>query len=151
MGERQEAEDAAQEAFIRVFFSLGSLKDPGAFSAWLARTVSRVCLNRIQRDHDRKTVSLDHLAAEGGSEPIALEPTPEEEAESAEVRRAVRDAVLSLSPEYRAAITLRDLQGFSYAEITEMLEVPEGTVKSRIHEGRRLLREKLRRLGGTRC
>lgn len=121
------------------------MKNPGAFSAWLARTVSRIGLNRIRGERERKDVSLDQLAAAGVPEPIARGPTPEEEAESSEMRRAVRDAILALSPQYRAAITLRDLQGFSYAEIAEILGVPEGTVKSRIHEGRRLLQRKLKR------
>lgn len=141
LGSRADAEDATQEAFVRAFASLASFRGESRFGTWLYRVAVNAChdlLRRRQREHP------------GGTEPAPATPRgaaeasgPERVAERAEVRLLLERALAELPVEYRAAVVLRDLHDLSYEEIAHVLGVAVGTVKSRIHRGRRWLRLRL--------
>lgn len=141
--DKTEAEDIVQDAFIKAYFSLKQLKNPAAFPSWLFKITAHLALNKAQR-RDNKNISLD------GEDPIIyiqLLPdtgnTPEEAFMRAETQHIVKQAMMSLPSKYRAAISLREIDGFSYTEIADMLQIPEGTVKSRVHEARNMLKDRL--------
>ena len=138
LGSREDAEDAAQEAFVQVLTQLDRLLNPGAFVGWLRKVTANLCLDRLRRGG---RVVLEPLDAE-----MPLADTargPEAHALDAERRQELERALASLPAPYRVAVVLRDVEGMTYAEVAALLRVPEGTVKSRIHAGRRLLRQVL--------
>lgn len=149
--DRETAADMTQEVFLRAFRGLPGFDGRARFSTWLHTITMNVVVSEVRRrrarKRDRWTFSID--APIGGSddlriEPKAAEPGPEDRAYHREIAAAVRGAVDELPEEFREAVLLRDLQGLSYEEIGELLRLPPGTVRSRIHRGRLLLQEKLR-------
>ncbi len=137
-GNRQEAEDAAQEAFIKAFRSIGRL-DPGRSAGpWLRRIVVNVCLNRLEK---REALPL---AEEVGL--VSPEPEPEPQVVEQEQNRQVQKALLKLSARQRAVITLRHYEGLSYSEMAEALARPLSDIKSDLFRARRLLAEELKDL-----
>ena len=128
-------EDLAQETFLRAFRALPrfDVDGPASFSTWLLRIASRLAINELAR---KRPV----LAP---TESLGAESTPESEHHRKRVGRAISDAVGELPPPFRAAFILREYHGLDYAEISEMLELELGTVKSRLSRARRLLREQL--------
>lgn len=134
-----DAEDVAQEALIKAYSSLGSLHDAAAFPTWLARIATRLALNKASRSPNWILQEPERI--EGAA------PDPEESAEAADLRVRIHAAIRTLPVYYRAPLLLRDLDGYSYREIAQMLEIPEGTVKSRIHAARQLLRQHLLKEG----
>lgn len=138
LGDFPSAQDAAQEAFVEVYFSLSSLRSPEAFSAWLRKIVFKHC-NRQTRRHRVVTVPME--AAECLSSPVlGLEDIVEER----EAQEAVRRAVRSLPRDQREVITLFYLAQHSQQNISEFLGLPVTTVKSRLHQGRSQLRNILK-------
>jgi RNA polymerase sigma-70 factor (ECF subfamily) len=136
LGERRDAEDAAQEAFIRAQRALRTLDPARPPGPWLRRIAVNVCLNRLEQ---RETVSLPEE-----SEVAAPEPGPESRAVDRERSHQIRAALLSLPPRYRAAIELRHFQDLSYAEMAEALGRPLSAVKSDLFRARRLLADRLK-------
>jgi RNA polymerase sigma factor (sigma-70 family) len=137
LGDFQLAEDAAQEAFIQAYLDLRILQEPQAFSAWLRRIVFKQC-DRLSRRKRLPTVSLEasgELAASGR--------TVLEEVQRRETHDEVLAAVSALPENERTATTLFYIDGYSLAEVSEFLEVPVSTVKSRLHTARRQLRERM--------
>jgi RNA polymerase sigma-70 factor, ECF subfamily len=139
-GERREAEDLAQEAFIRAYgrFSLFDGEKP--FGPWIRRVAVNVCLNQLQRK-DTDGVELDE---ERHTTPASPLHNPEKALEQAQTARELRAALGELPPHYRAVIELRHFQELSYAEIAEQLHLPVSDVKSHLFRARRMLAEKLR-------
>ena len=146
LSDYEDASDAAQEVFVKVWRSIAGFKGESSFTTWLYRICANVC-NDILRKRQRRgmTVSLD--ADDGDKNPAAElpseEPTPEESLEADERQRLVRRAIDSLSDEFRAVIILSDLQQLSYEEVANVLKIPTGTVKSRLNRARNALRKKL--------
>jgi RNA polymerase sigma-70 factor (ECF subfamily) len=142
LGQRQAAEDAAQETFISAWKNLGGLRGP--FRPWLLRIAANACTDELRRRVRRPSSSLDVALEAGVPEPPDEEPLPETTTLQGELRREVEAALQTLPDEQRLAVVLSDLQGLDYAEIAEVMKTSLGTVKSRIARGRARLREVLR-------
>jgi len=142
------AEDLAQEAFVRAFRALPSYNPQHRFSSWIFRVAHNLTIDHL-RKKQLDTVSLDAPRAGGRSDALpALQvatpgASPEEETLQRELGSQIETAIDALRPEYRAAILLRHVEGRSYEEVAEILELPLGTVKTYIHRGRLELRERL--------
>lgn len=148
MGNEEDAKDMAQEAMLRVYRSIKDFKEQSSFSTWLYRIVTNVCLDELRRRKKEKTVSLDNTIETDSGE-MRLEicsdrETPEDAYERLEQRQLIADAIKQLNEEYRSVIILRDVQGFSYEEMSFMLDCSLGTIKSRINRARNALKDKLR-------
>jgi RNA polymerase sigma factor (sigma-70 family) len=139
-GNQHDAEDLTQETFVRVFRSL-STYTPGTFEGWLHRITTNLFLDQVRR---RKRIRMDPLGEDVGDVvgPTGLG-TPERGFEHANLDQDVQRALDALSPEYRAAVVLCDIEGLSYEEIAVTLGIKLGTVRSRIHRARAQLREAL--------
>ena len=140
--------DLAQETFVRVYTSIGRYEANYSFSTYIYRIASNLAISEIRKRKRRKVVSLFGVFTGEDGEPVELDPVdgaqlPEEVLLEDERKRAVRRAIASLPEKYRTALVLRDIEDHSYDEIAAILELSEGTVKSRINRARNLLREKL--------
>ncbi len=144
----QEAEDMTQEVFLRVYRTLGSYRSAhGGFGTWLTSVTRNLLIDHYRRSRrDRMTSSLeDELPRiEAKSSPARK---PDQAAMAVELSTQVQRALQRLSPELREAVILRDLQGLEYREIQDVLQVPQGTVKSRINRGRIELARLLEQMG----
>ncbi|WP_181149714.1 RNA polymerase sigma factor SigE [Arthrobacter sp. MYb227] len=138
-GNRQDAEDLAQETFVRVFRSLHTFT-PGTIGGWMHRITTNLFLDQTRR---KSRIRFDGLGEEAEAKLPGTAPGPERSFEYNNLDVDVQAALDALSPEFRAAIVLCDLEGLSYEEVSEALGVKLGTVRSRIHRGRATLREKL--------
>ena len=130
------AEDLSQEVFLRVFRTLGSYQSAqGAFATWLTSVTRNLLVDHYRRTRrDRLTDSIDAMPQfEERPSPTRA---PDSWAQATELSGQVQQALARLSPELREAVILRDLQGLDYGEIRVILQVAEGTVKSRINRGR---------------
>lgn len=142
----EEARDIAQEAFIKAFRKLDTYDTTRSFANWLFRIASNLVIDRHRR---RKlvTVPLVRTGRDGEEERTwdteSGGPSPAEEFSDRERGARLGKIIDSLPPGYRAVIVLRHLESRSYDEIAEILELPLGTVKARIHRAHKLLREKL--------
>lgn len=139
-----DASDLSQEVLIRIYKSIMNFKEQSSFSTWIYRITTNVCLDEIRRRKNKKTISLDEeIKLDEGEMKRQIEsdePTPEDIAEKEELKKLVNDAIAILSEEHRIVIVLRDIQGLSYEEIAKALNLPEGTVKSRINRARLALK-----------
>lgn len=134
-GDPQQAEDAAQEAFVRVWQNLNSYKPQHAFRSWLYRIAANAALDSLRRE--RHPADLDSLSlADAG-------PGPEGSVEEKQRTEQVRKAIAQLSPPLRIVLILREYQELSYQEIAEALDIPTGTVMSRLNTARSQLRQEL--------
>jgi len=145
---REDADDIAQEAFIRAFSAIGKFKQQSAFSTWLYRIAVNVCQDELKR-RKRAPQPMSTLQADDDSEDLTDQIAADQSSDPAEIveakerQRAVQQAIDSLPEHHRIVIILRDLQGLSYEEIAQVLGGRVGTVKSRINRARLALREKL--------
>ncbi len=138
-GNPHDAEDLTQEVFVRVFRSLSSYT-PGTFEGWLHRITTNLFLDLARR---RQRIRFEGLADEMAQRLAGSEPTPAQAFDDSHLDDDVQAALKALPPEYRAAVVLCDIEGFSYEEIAATLGVKLGTVRSRIHRGRAQLRSAL--------
>lgn len=137
----QDAQDAAQETFIKAFTSLASFRGESRFSVWLYRMASNVCIDMLRKNAPAE-VSLSAEDDEGGERELELPDTrclPENELEKKELREAVREGLMRLPPESRQILVLREIGGESYEEISASLGLDLGTVKSRLFRARKKL------------
>jgi len=147
----EEARDLTQETFLRAFQSIGRFRGDASLKTWIYRIGINQARNRWRWWRRRKrdvTVSLDATDDQNetplaASLPSDSAPNPEQETLARERERQLRDALLGLKSAFREAVVLRDVEGFSYEEIAEMLQISIGTVKSRIARGRLELRRQL--------
>ena len=145
LGDTGSAEDATQMAFIRAYRSLSRFRGKSAFSTWLYRIVSNVCLDALRR-RKGDAVGLE-VSYDGDDEEAQERPLPDESAEPAanaersELQRIVHHAISQLPEDYRMVLVLYDITGFSYEEIAGILQIPLGTVKSRLNRARLALRD----------
>lgn len=140
-GDPEEARDLAQDVFVRVYRNLDKY-EPGTFDGWLYRVTKNLFLDRVRR---RQRYRMEPLPDEEWRQPPERSPGPEERAEAGALRGRIGDALAELPPTFRTAVVLCDIQGLSYEEIAEATGWPLGTVRSRIHRGRKALRRKLGR------
>ena len=141
-GNAQDAEDMAQEAFIKAYNSLFSFRGESKFSVWLYRIVSNVCLDFLRKKNKQSTVSLSMEDDDGEDSQLDLpdlSQSPEELLEKKLTREAVQRGLAALPEDARQILLLREIQGLSYEEIGETLGLESGTVKSRIFRARKKL------------
>ncbi|HEX6986772.1 MAG TPA: sigma-70 family RNA polymerase sigma factor [Planctomycetaceae bacterium] len=145
LGSADEAREAVQDAFVHAYQKLDTFQGNAAFSTWLFRIAVNAAFSRQRRSRRYRT-SLDGTRGESAYEPSDHRPDadPSQPLERSETQRIVRDALAALPEEYRTALVLKEMDGFRYEEIAEIVGVPIGTVRSRIHRARNELREKLR-------
>lgn len=150
LGDPSDAADGTQEVFLKAFRGIRSFRHGSSLKTWLYRIAIREALNhrRWFKRHLQKNVSIDAEPEEGHAH-IEIEDlcaTPFELLATKEMQVAVQSALQKIPSVFRIAVMLRDLEGFSYEEVAEMLECSIGTVKSRILRGRRALKEILQPL-----
>jgi len=140
-----DAEDAVQDAFLKVWRYLGRFEGRASFSTWIHRIVMNASLDLVRRQSCRPEA---HTESEEASERKSAEPahdeTPERSLAEAQQNAIVRTALASLSPPHRQALTLREFEDRSYEEIAAVSKIPIGTVMSRLHHARRKLADSLR-------
>ncbi|GDX40123.1 RNA polymerase sigma factor [Armatimonadota bacterium] len=146
-GSYDEANDVSMDAFIRVFQAIKHFRGEANFSTWLFRIVTNVYLDRRKRVKNRQHLSLEeYIELEESSIARQIEdpaPHPGQVAETNERNTVLQKAVASLPDYQRAMVVLYHTEGLSYDEIAEALDLPIGTVKSRLNRARLVLREKL--------
>ncbi len=140
-----EAEDAVQDAYLKVFANIGGFVGPDGFSAWICRIVSNEALGRLRQRGRVVSLEAFRAGADGnerreGEMLKAPEPGPERLAASGELRRALEDAINALPPDFAAVFMLRAVEGLSISETAACLGIRAETVKTRFHRARRLLR-----------
>ena len=147
LGNRHEAEDMAQEAFIRAYVNISSFNIDLKFSTWLYRIATNLCIDRIRKKKpdyylDAEVSGTDGLTmySQVASDTIL----PEDEVESIELQETIQREITKLPEKYRSVIVLKYIEELSLNEISEILDIPLGTVKTRIHRGREALRHQLR-------
>lgn len=138
----EDAQDMTQEAFIKAFNSLSNFRGESKFSVWLYRIVNNVCLDFLRSKNRRPTVSLSVEDDEGEETQIDIadeSQSPERLLDKTLTRESVRRGLEQMPPEYRQILLLREIQGLSYDEISQALDLEVGTVKSRIFRARKKL------------
>ena len=138
-GDRHDAEDLTQEVFVRVFRSLDTYT-PGTFEGWLHRITTNLFLDQARR---RQRIRFDALSDERAVLLRSSSPAPDVAVADRLFDDDVEQALAALPPEFRAAVVLCDVEGLAYEEIADILGAKLGTVRSRIHRGRAMLRRAL--------
>jgi RNA polymerase sigma-70 factor (ECF subfamily) len=139
LGVREEAEDLAQETFIRAFQRLETFDLERPFVPWIRRIATNLCINHLQRKRPVR-FTLDE---ERDQPALAHQETPEDRLEGKQAIKAMKIAIAELLPHYRAVIELRHYQDLSYAEIAEVLDLPISDVKSHLYRARKQLASRL--------
>lgn len=150
LGDREDAQDMTQEAFIKAFNSLESFRGDSKFSVWISRIVSNLCLDLLRSKNRRPTVSLSVEDDDGAQVEMDIADkslSPDVLLEKRMTQQSLRDGLKALPDEYRAILLLREVQGLSYDEISKALDIEPGTVKSRIYRGRKKLCDHLIKSG----
>ncbi|MEQ1947596.1 MAG: sigma-70 family RNA polymerase sigma factor [Bryobacteraceae bacterium] len=149
-GQREDAEEVAQEALFKVFENLTQLRDPKLLKAWVFRIARNACLMKRRKSvfAPEKEISLDELrpSKDGDTQKIEIADwsgLPEDLASDAELRRALDAGVAQLPEMYRAVFLLRDVEGMPTTDSAEILGVTEDVVKTRLHRARLMLRKHL--------
>lgn len=142
LGSAEDAQDAAQDAFVQAFQKLNTFQGNAAFYSWLFRIALNSAISQ-KRKTRRVTASVDAARERTGSEPVDSNPSaqPEHPAEVAERCALLQSALAQLGEEFRTVLVLKEMEGFKYDEIAELVGCPIGTVRSRIHRARTELRQ----------
>ena len=149
-GDREEAEDITQEAFIKAYRSLDSFRGQASFSTWLYKIATNLCIDRarMRKRRPQQAYSLDEPfdsdEGGGGREVPDSRYEPGKGVEREEMRQMVRETVAEMPEKMRSVLIMCDLQGMAYEDIAKVLEVPLGTVKSRLFHARADLARRLR-------
>lgn len=146
-GNEADARDLAQEAFIRVWKALRRIEPDAALEGWLYRIVTNLYIDLLRRRPRARARSLDEPIATREGQMAREHADPEADVERIVldrlVDRRVQEALLGLREDLRMVVVLADIEGYPYEEIAEMMGVPIGTIKSRLHRARRTLRDRL--------
>ena len=151
LNDYEEAVDLAQETFVRVYFALERYHTEYAFSTYIYRIATNLAISELRKRKRRKLVSLTGFFQYGDDEEEDFQPTDEKPLPDVnlvenEQSKIIARAIATLPEKYRAPIVLREIEGKSYDEIAEILDLGLGTTKSRISRARGLLKEKLQNL-----
>ena len=153
LSDRNEAEETAQETFLKAFRALAGFRRGARFSTWLYRIAVNAASDRIRRNRhmrEGEKFSLDAPVSDGGADAKSFvrsrEAAPDEEVAARETHARVEAAVAALDEEFRTVVVLKDVDGMNYEEIASVLGVSLGTVKSRLFRARERLRDELRNL-----
>ena len=141
LGNREDAGDIVQDAFVQAYVKLDSFRGDARFYTWLYRSAMNLALSHPRRR--KPTESLDETKTNIGDEPAAQYPTAAEQLIARERAALLQQALLKLNVEHRQILVLRELEACSYEEIAEILELPVGTVRSRLFRARLQLKEQL--------
>ncbi len=142
VGDRQEAEDLAQDTFVQAFVKLESFRGGSAFYTWVYRIAFNLAASRRRRR--RTMASVEDQREQSGADPVDRTEPPEERILRDERVDQVRAALNGLDEEFRTILVLREIEGCDYESIAEILDLAPGTVRSRLHRARAELRERLR-------
>jgi RNA polymerase sigma factor (sigma-70 family) len=147
MGDQDSAADATQDAFISAFRNIKRFRG-GSFRSWILRIVTNACYDELRKRKRRPASSLEALSEFADvAEPDLPDPmgsveiSPESEAERGELIQAIQDCIHNLPKEFRTVVILIDVQGFNYQEVSDVIDRPLGTVKSRLARARLKLRD----------
>jgi RNA polymerase sigma-70 factor, ECF subfamily len=141
-GNVEDARDVVQEAFVQAFIKLDSFRGSSAFYTWLYRIAFNISAGH-RRKH-RPMISIDRNREQHGTDPVDNSTGPEEQLEQQERCRQVHHALKKLSDEHRKILVLREIEGCDYETIAKILDMPVGTVRSRLHRARLQLKEELK-------
>lgn len=142
VGSPEEARDVVQEAFVHAYVKLETFQRNSAFYTWLYRIAFNTAISRKRRR--KPSVSVEQTRESGGHEPTDPGHGPGYRMEQAESMQQVQAGLAALSEEHRTILVLKEIEGHRYEEIAEMLEIPVGTVRSRLFRARIQLKEKLK-------
>ena len=156
LGKPDEAEDMAQDVFVAVFRSVDKFRGDSKLSTWIYKIAINLCKNRGRYWSRRPSEAAEDLGAveekgwleEGPARTTAELSAPDQHVPGYQVEEIVRRCIQELGPDYRDVVVLRDVEELRYEEIVEITGLPEGTVKSRLHRGRALLKARVYRLLG---
>lgn len=146
VGNKEDAEDCAQETWIKVYRTIGAYQSNAAFFTWLYRIAVNTCYDMLRASGRRRTISLDQTGEDNDPilpEPVDPNPLPDEVLERQERISAVREEIAALPEDHRHILILRDLTDVSYQDLAQLLDIAEGTVKSRLSRARRQLAQRL--------
>jgi len=146
LGNKHEAEDIAQEAFVRAFVNIHTFDTNRKFSTWLYRIGTNLCIDRIRKKKPDYFLDAEFAGTEGlnmYSQIASTEELPEDEVLKMEMQERVQYEISRLPDKYRAVIVLKYMEDLPLQEISDILDMPLGTVKTRIHRGREALRKQL--------
>jgi RNA polymerase sigma-70 factor, ECF subfamily len=149
LGNRHEAEDIAQEAFIRAYVNIETFNQKRKFSTWLFRIATNLCIDRIRKKKPDYYLDADVAGTDGltmYSQVAADVQMPEDEVENMELQETIQKEISKLPEKYRSVIVLKYIEELPLQEISEILDMPLGTVKTRVHRGREALRKQLKSL-----
>ena len=148
LGRRDEAEDMAQEVFVQVFKAIGTFRGDSRLSTWIYRIAVNLCKNRMKYLSRRHSAEQDEL--EPAAERLPLNEAkgvtygettrPDQLVEGFQLERVVQACIAELEPDFREVLVLRDVEDLTYDELCEVTGLPEGTVKSRLHRARAMLK-----------
>lgn len=139
-----DAEELSQEVFIKVYRAISGFKEESSLGTWIYRIAVTTCIDELRKKKKYTAVSINQ---DNGLELQDTEPGLYDNYEKKETKKAIEDAIKSLHYDHRIVVVLRDMQGFSYEEISEIIDVPLGTVKSRIKRARENIKEYLIKTG----
>jgi len=143
-----DALEITQEAFVKAYENLDRFKGESSFYTWLYRIVVNLGIDRRRRERRHGTVSIEDRPGGGEDLEAALPEQrridPYQRAKSSQLGERLRQAIDELTPDQKAVIVLREVEGLSYEEISQVMQCPKGTVMSRLHYARKTLQEKLR-------
>jgi RNA polymerase sigma-70 factor (ECF subfamily) len=142
VGSRDAAYDAVQDAFVQAYIKLNTFQRASAFYTWLYRIAFNLAVSRRRRE--RPTVSIEHARETIGHEVVDRGDAPGAKMEQEERACQVRAGLAKLSDEHRAILVLREVDDYSYEQIAEILDLPIGTIRSRLHRARLQLRDQLK-------
>lgn len=145
LGDEDDAADAVQEAFVRAYRALGSLKEGSAFGPWFRGILRNLCLDRLRSPHARR----ESWTSETMDQRVWSEPSGSARLEQVELAEVVQAALATLSPEHRQVLVLKEMEGLGYAEIAQALGIASGTVASRLYNARAALKKTLLARGIT--
>jgi len=145
---RDAADDLAQEVFIKAYFALPKFKEKSRFGTWLYRIAANHTKDYLRRIGPLKLVSFEEITAIPAEKDNGIL-QKEKEQEQEQKRKIVHAALDTLPEKYRIIISFRDMQGMAYAEISRILNISPGTVDSRLHRARKMLRRKVRLYAGS--
>ena len=147
LGNRQDAEDCVQDTFVKAWRYLADYSFLSSFYTWLYRIAINACLDYRRKSSRQPVLSLDETIETDDSQVVFQiaddAPLPDVQAENNELRRLIREEIAALPPIMRQIIVLRDLEGLSYHELADLLELSEGTVKSRLSRARLQLMQRI--------
>lgn len=144
MGNEEDAKDVAQEAIIKIYKYIDRFRGDSDFSTWVYRIAINACKDELRKKKHNVVYLDQEIQTANGTLKNQLEDQgmkPDEIAENLELNNTIQEAISKLPEINRVVVILRDIQGFSYEDISKALECPVGTVKSRINRGRKLLKE----------